>query len=80
MTNDYRPRISITLPEELKRRLTEAIPWGMQNRVFCVIVEDLVSLIEKYGINLVVYAFSERELTLNKMCKLNIKEENKNED
>lgn len=79
MTNDYRPRISITLPEELKNRLTEAIPWGMQNRVFCVIVEDLVSLIEKHGINLVIYAFSERELTLDKMCRLNIEKENRNE-
>lgn len=45
----YRPRLIIDVSEEQLRSLQELIKWGNRNEFFCVIVDDVIRLLEKYG-------------------------------
>ena len=45
----YRPRLSIELTEEQQVKLLKLIPWGVKNKLFSIIVDDVISLMEKHG-------------------------------
>ena len=44
---EYRPRLSVDIPEELQQRIRRSIPWGVLSKLMLVILEDVVSAIEK---------------------------------
>ena len=46
---DYRPRLTIDITYEQKQRLGDLIPWGVQNKLFAFIVDDIIALLEKHG-------------------------------
>jgi hypothetical protein len=46
---DYRPRLTIDITYEQKKLLGELIPWGTQTKLFAVIVDDLISVLQKHG-------------------------------
>jgi len=46
---DYRPRLSVDLTEEQYNRLSALIPWGLKQKLFSTIVDDLITVIEKHG-------------------------------
>ena len=43
------PRLSIDLTEEERLRLNRCIPWGLQRKIFSVMIDSLCSSIEKHG-------------------------------
>ena len=45
----YRPRLSIELTEEQQVKLLRLIPWGVKNKLFSIIVDDVIRLMEKHG-------------------------------
>ena len=47
MVREYRPRLSVDIPEELQARMRKAIPWGVLSKIILVILEDVVTAIEK---------------------------------
>lgn len=44
-----RNRIYFDLNEEQGRRLRDLVPWGLRSQLISIIIEDLLSLIEKHG-------------------------------
>jgi hypothetical protein len=75
MSGEYRPRISIDLTEEQKRRLDKHITWGNKKVVFSVVVDELIELCERHGAGIVIGAFISRQLKLKDICKLKLAEE-----
>lgn len=45
----YRPRLSIELTEEQQVKLLKLIPWGVKNKLFSIIVDDVIRIMEKHG-------------------------------
>ena len=45
----YRPRLSIELTEEQQIKLLRLIPWGVKNKLFSIIVDDVIRLMEEHG-------------------------------
>jgi hypothetical protein len=41
------PRLTIRLTDEQRRLLTQLIPWGLQDKIFGALVEDLVIILQK---------------------------------
>ena len=46
---DYRPRLSIELTDEQQVKLLRLIPWGVKNKLFSIIVDDVIRLMEEHG-------------------------------
>ncbi len=49
MPNDYTPRLSVEITEELYKRMTNSIPWGLKSRVMSILLEDVLDLIDTHG-------------------------------
>ena len=45
----YRPRISVDLRPEQSDRLRELIPWGYMSRVYSLVIDDLIEIMEAGG-------------------------------
>jgi hypothetical protein len=71
--DEYVPRISVEVSEEQQIRFANAIPWGLRSRVLAILVEDLLSLVEKEG-NIVIAALVERAIGIEEVVKLPRKE------
>ena len=63
MPNEQRPRLSIEITEEQNLALQRLIPWGVKNSLFGMIVDDLISMLEKHG-EIVLAAIFSRKLKL----------------
>lgn len=68
--SDYTPRLSINITEEQARAISRLFPWGTQKKVFSVIIDDLITLCETHGADIVIGAFLTRYLTLRKVSHL----------
>ena len=42
----YRPRINVDMTEEQSNKIRELIPWGYMSRVYSIIVDDLIAIME----------------------------------
>lgn len=51
MTAKYRPRLSVEITEEQQLALQKHLDFGMQKRLFSIIVDDVIEMMEKYGRN-----------------------------
>lgn len=67
--NDYRPRLSIEIPQEISIKLRKLMPHGMQKVVFNLILDDLLNLMEKHGAGKVIGAYVSRAVTLEDISK-----------
>jgi hypothetical protein len=45
----YRPRLVVDITEEQAQRLNRYLEYGMRSRVFSIIIDDTLDMIEKYG-------------------------------
>jgi len=65
---DWKPRITVEVTEHQYNVLKEHIAHGLQRQVFGVIIEDLVSLLERYGYD-VILAILSRQFSLLEQYK-----------
>lgn len=49
LSDEYRPRLSIVLTEKQRKRLSKALPWGAGRILFSAIVDDVIDLLEQFG-------------------------------
>jgi len=49
MTDPPKPKLSVELTPERARRLRNCMTWGLQGKVFNIIVDDVIKMVEKYG-------------------------------
>ena len=49
MTAKYRPRLSVEITEEQQLALQKHLDFGMQKRLFSIIVDDVIEMMEKHG-------------------------------
>lgn len=78
--DDYRPRLSIEVPKEVKDRLATMMPHGTQKIVFNLIIMDLLELLEEHGAGKVIGAFIQRDITLKSLLRARICEDGRTED
>lgn len=72
--NSYRPRLSVDLDEELAIKVRNLIPFGLRGKVFLLILEDLIELIEKYGSGVVLSSFIDRDVGVKEISGLEVGE------
>ncbi len=65
----YRPRLSIEITEEQYNKMNKVIPWGVRSRLFSVIIDDLVDVIEMYG-EMAIAAIITRETNILDILKM----------
>lgn len=46
---EYRPRLSVEITEEQQLALQKYLDFGMQKRLFSVIIDDVIEMLEKHG-------------------------------
>ena len=49
MTKQYRPRLSVEITEEQQLALQKHLDFGMQKRLFSIIVDDVIKMLDKHG-------------------------------
>lgn len=49
MSDEWRPRLSITITNEQYRKLQSLIPWGVKGQLFSAIIDDLITALERDG-------------------------------
>lgn len=62
------PRISVTVTQETYDRYQKHIHWGMRSEVLAILIEDLLTLIEKDG-DKILLAIMRRILTVDKVLQ-----------
>lgn len=55
MSEDYRPRLSIDISPEQANKLRDLIPWGLKNQIFLILIDDLIGLLEEFGLTPIVF-------------------------
>ena len=68
MLKDLEPRITVIVSEELNRRITKNIPWGIKSRLIATMLEDLMDLIDQEG-EIVLAAILSRQLGVRFIMK-----------
>jgi hypothetical protein len=79
MPSEYTPRLSVAIDEEDMLALRRHLPTGFQKVIFNLIVKDLIRLFNKYGANQVVAAFCNQDISLDKMCRLELETKHGND-
>lgn len=70
--SNYRPRLSIEITEESRNKLQKLLPHGTQKLVFQLIVDDLISLMEKHGSGKIIGMFIERHAKLEDLLRMKL--------
>ena len=76
MPATYKPRLSVEIDQEDLFALRKHLPIGFQKVVFNLIVKDLIKVMDKFGANKVVAAFCNQDINLEKMCRLDLGDDN----
>uniref|UniRef100_A0A6M3JG36 Uncharacterized protein n=1 Tax=viral metagenome TaxID=1070528 RepID=A0A6M3JG36_9ZZZZ len=71
MPSEYRPRLSVDITEEQRRKLDRYLDYGMRKMLFGVVIDDLLHLFEEHGVGPILGLFVERSISLREICKLN---------
>lgn len=66
-SDDYRPRLSIVLTEEQRKKLNKLLPWGTGRVLFSAIVDEIISLLECHGMAAVGLIISKKASLLELM-------------
>ena len=64
----YRPRLTIEVSEEQLRDLQNLLDWGVRNRMFCYIIDDVIRLLKKHG-DFFVAAVCSKDIKLEEWLK-----------
>lgn len=79
MTSDYTPRLQVEISEEHDKKLKKYFgEYGQKKLLIFVVLEDLFTLVEKYGAANVIGALSSRSITLKEVCRLKMEERDDN--
>lgn len=73
--NEYRPRITLDIPEEKLNELRNLIPWGIRSQIFEVIIDDFIAILKKHGSGVVIGALLQRDIDLKQILSIDLKEE-----
>lgn len=73
MTTEYRPRLSVEIPEEYSTKLRKYLTHGMQKRIFQRMTGNLVRLLEKYGEGVVAACVLDNEIRLEDLMNVLLK-------
>lgn len=46
---EYRPRLSVEITEDQQLALRKYLDFGMQKRLFSIIVDDVIGMLERHG-------------------------------
>lgn len=76
MTTEYRPRLSVEIPEEYSTKLRKYLTHGMQKRIFQRMTGNLVKLLEKYGEGIVAACVLDNEIMLEDLMNILLKPDN----
>ena len=49
MDRDCSPRLTIELTEEQYNKLLKLVPWGIKRKLFSVVIDDIIRLLETHG-------------------------------
>lgn len=60
MSDEYRPRLSIEITPEQNQKLSKMIPWGIKNKLFSIIIDDLLELMEVHGEKIIMAVVSKQ--------------------
>ena len=71
---EHKPRLSIDLTLEQRKRLTEHMQWGMQRVIFSFIIDELINYFDRYGANKVIGALVSRSIELKDLLKLQLED------
>lgn len=66
-------RFAVEISDEQYKSLS-LLDHGMRKQLFTVILDDLLSLFDRYSPGAVIGALIERSISLKEICKLNLKE------
>ena len=77
MTDGYCPRLSINITEEQQKKISRLFPWGTQKKVFGVIIDDLISLCELHGADVIIGAFMSRYIRLEEISRIELSRKKK---
>lgn len=69
----YIPKIAFEITPEQKEKIDKYLPFGLRTRVFGVLTQDLIDLIEKHGAR-VISLIIERSIGVEVMSKLELKD------
>lgn len=73
--SEYRPRLTIDIPEELLNELRSLIPWGIRSKIFEVIIQDFVTMLKENNPGYVVGALLARDIDLKDIVNLDLPKE-----
>jgi len=74
----YRPRLSIEISQEQADDLRELIDWGLKNKLFSLIVDDVIENVRKHG-PIFIAAILSRRIKLNKDAKFEVVKDGNNQ-
>lgn len=72
---EYRPRLSVEITEEQQQALQRYLDFGMQKRLFSIIIDDVIGMLDKHG-RLFLAAVMLKEVSYKDYTSLEV---NKNE-
>lgn len=70
MNPDWKPRLSVEITVEQAQKLRDYIPHGLQGQVVRLIVDDLITMMERCGPAMVLSAFIDRMVTVENISGL----------
>ena len=64
---DYRPRLSVEITPEQQRLLQKHLDFGMQKKLFAIVIDDLLKMMELHGRNflaaIIMHRISYQDIT-----------------
>jgi len=67
----YRPRLSIEISEQQASDLRDSIEWGLKNKLFSLLVDDVIENVRKHG-PIFIAAILSRRIKINKDAKFEV--------
>lgn len=73
MKTNYRPRLSVEITEEQQLALKKHLDFGLQKRLFGIIVDDVIAMMEEHG-RLFLAAVVKKEISYKDFTSLEIED------
>lgn len=70
--SEYKPRLTVDITEEQKRKLSMHLEHGMQKPLFHFIINELIRYFDEYGAHRVIGALIGRHIELKDVLKLDL--------
>ncbi len=73
--SEYRPRLTLDIPEDVLNELRTLIPWGIRSQLFTVIIKDFNEILKKHGSGYVIGALLQRDIDLKTILQVDLAKE-----